>query len=82
MAGEEILFEFSDCSILRRDGRYFARYDAGVHQIRMREDEISPEEAALAQKGEAEAIQVLWKIQRRLIDSGIDPYRSNTDKRY
>lgn len=72
------LFELADMEIWERDGRFFVRYDAGAHQIVMREDEISETEARTAAQNEDAAIQMLSALQRRLIQAGIDPYVSNT----
>jgi len=75
---DEKLVEFSDLQIWRRGGRYFARYDAGAHQVAMREDEISEDEARSAMQGKDAAMKVLFALQRRLIAAEIDPYVSNT----
>lgn len=63
--------------IWKSDGRYFIRYDAGAHQIAIREDEISEEEANQAMKDEASATRVLFALQARLGKAGIDPYVAN-----
>ena len=53
------LFELSDMQIWKRDDRYFAIYDAGAHQVEMREDEISQEEATSASTGNDAAVSML-----------------------
>ncbi|NVD69488.1 hypothetical protein HUX88_02805 [Duganella sp. BJB1802] len=68
------LFEFNDLEIWQRGARFFARYDAGAHQVAMREDEISQSEAELAMQGKEAAIKMLFGLQRRLEDAGINPY--------
>ena len=68
-----------DGIVLLKDGaKYFVRYDAGSHQVAIREDEISAEEAKQVVAGFNEATQVLFAIQKRLVEMGVDPYVSNT----
>lgn len=74
---DERLFGFSDAEVLRRGDRYFVRYDAGSHQVQMREDEVTRTEAELAAQGQDELISLLWAVQRRLSAAGEDPYSSN-----
>lgn len=71
------LFEFSDLEIWQRGGRFFVRYDAGAHQVVMREDEISEEEAREAAQSEEAATKMLFALQKRLIKEGVNPYTSN-----
>ncbi|WP_227245193.1 hypothetical protein [Paraburkholderia caribensis] len=71
------IFELADMEIWKRGDKYYVRYDAGSHQIGMREDEISEEEAMRASQGKNEAISMLSALQKRLIDSGVNPYVSN-----
>ncbi len=73
----EKIFDDGDLEIWKRDGRFYLRYDAGAHQIAIREDEISKEEANQVMQGEHEATSILFAIQRRLEKSGIKPYKSN-----
>ncbi|MYN20053.1 hypothetical protein GTP81_25255 [Rugamonas sp. FT107W] len=72
------LFEFNDLEIWRKGDRFFARYDAGEHQVVMREDEIFWSEAEFAMEGKDAAIAILFGLQRRLEDAGVNPYVSNT----
>ena len=72
------LFQFSDMEIWARGDRFFVRYDAGSHQIAMREDEISEQEAREASLSTEAATKMLVALQKRLIQAGIDPYVSNT----
>lgn len=77
---DEKIFEFSDLEIWRRGDRYFVRYDAGSHQVVMREDEISKDEALFAASGKENAIAMLHGLQERLLRRGVDPYVSNLPK--
>ncbi|WLG46440.1 hypothetical protein [Pseudomonas sp. FP1740] len=72
------LFQFSDMEIWARGDRFFVRYDAGSHQIAMREDEISELEALEASQSTEAAMKMLFALQKRLIKAGINPYVSNT----
>jgi hypothetical protein len=74
---KKILFKFNDLEIELDDERYYAVYDAGAHQIVMRRDPITEEEAKLACSGPEGATEMLFSLQRRLIEAGFDPYRSN-----
>ncbi|WP_415891271.1 hypothetical protein ACMXYV_08120 [Neptuniibacter sp. SY11_33] len=71
------IYDDGDLEIWQRDGKYFLRYDAGAHQIAIREDEISKEEVELVAKSVESATKVLFAIQKRLEAEGIKPYRSN-----
>ena len=73
----EKLFKFGDLEIWKREDRFYIRYDAGAHQVVMREDEISGEEALLASRSKENATKLLWTLQKRLIDQGMNPYVSN-----
>jgi hypothetical protein len=46
----------------------------------MRKDEISKSDAEFAAMSKANAIQMLFELQKRLTAAGIDPYQSNTDE--
>ncbi|MGY2257819.1 hypothetical protein [Pseudomonas sp. SDO55104_S430] len=71
------IFQFSDMEIWARGDRFFVRYDAGSHQVAMREDEISEQEAKNASVSADAAMKMLFILQRRLIDAEVDPYISN-----
>lgn len=77
----ELVLDLGGVAVLRATGdegeAWFIRYDAGAHQIAMREDAISAEEAALAMSGVAGASAVLFALQRRLGEAGIDPYAAD-----
>lgn len=69
----------SDGVELFKDGaKYYIRYDAGSHQIAIREDEISEDEAKRVMVSSSEATRVLFALQERLTRQGIDSYVSNT----
>jgi hypothetical protein len=74
---KEQLFKFNDLEIWMEDGDYYALYDAGAHQIVMRKDKISEEEAKLATSGEKGATEMMFALQARLKRAGIDPYATN-----
>lgn len=74
---DKMLFELSDMQIWKRGDRYFVRYDAGAHQVVIREDEITEDEAMAAMKSGLAAVQMLQNLQKRLIAAGVDPYVSN-----
>lgn len=74
----KLLFKFHDLEIWTDGGKWFALYDAGSHQVVMRLDEITEEEASIASRGEKEAGQMLLALQARLLEARIDPYSSNT----
>lgn len=71
-------FDDGSVEIWKKNGRYFIRYDVGTHQITMREDEISEDEMKSAMHSESEMSKVLFSLQQRLENAGVDPYKSNT----
>jgi hypothetical protein len=74
---EERIYSANGIEIWRRADRFFICYDAGSHMAQLREDEITAEEAIEATLGEANATDVLFRLQRRILAGGGDPYRSN-----
>jgi hypothetical protein len=48
----DVIFAGFNIQIFKREGRYFVCYDAGGIAVEYREDEITAEEAAQAQKRE------------------------------
>ena len=62
----EKIFELGGLEIWKCGNRFFARYDARAHQVVMREDEISSEDAKQAVQGEEAAMKMLFTLQRRL----------------
>jgi hypothetical protein len=75
---DKLIFQLSDMEIWARGDRFFVRYDAGSHQIVMREDEISEQDVREASLSNESAMKMLFALQKRLIQAGIDPYVSNT----
>ncbi|WP_423199804.1 MULTISPECIES: hypothetical protein [unclassified Cupriavidus] len=73
----EIIFDGDGLMVSKDGAKYYVKYDAGAHQVAMREDEISEKEARRIMSGSAEATKVLFELQRRLAVAGIDPYSSN-----
>jgi hypothetical protein len=73
----QVIFTHNDLEVFRSGHQYFVRYDAGAHQVVMREDEITEAEALFASTGLESAMTVLFALQKRLITQGIDPYVSN-----
>jgi hypothetical protein len=63
--------------VIKRNDRYFLRYDAGAHMSAWREDEISESEfESISLGGESEKMTIL-EIQRRIKQSGFDPNQQN-----
>ncbi len=63
--------------VVARDGRHFVRYDAGAHQAAWREDELTELELASIKLGGSVQQQAMFDLQRRLEQSGINPYLQN-----
>lgn len=67
-AGEynmEKIFEGNGIEILKRDGKYYLKYDAGEIACRYKELEISPEDAEKAQKSAKGSHDVLYEYLRK-----------------
>jgi len=60
--------------VVKRDGRFFVRYDAGAHQMIWREDELTVAEFGRLTQCKAQEYSVLVELQRRL---GLDAYVQN-----
>lgn len=73
----KILHEEDGLTLTIDDGRYYLLYDAGSHQVAMRKDEITEQEAQQILADPAEATPILFRLQRKLEASGVDPYVSN-----
>lgn len=73
----ELIYDKDGTAILKEGSKYYVRYDAGAHQIAIREDEISEAEAKQVMLGMPEATQVLIALQERLTRQGVNPYASN-----
>lgn len=61
----DVIFSNYGVEIIKREGRFLIRYDAGEIVVEVREDEITEEEAAKAQKSEKDAYEVLLACQQR-----------------
>jgi YD repeat-containing protein len=73
----QVIFDADGLVVSKVSAKFYVKYDAGAHQIAMREDEISEEDARRVMAGPAEATKVLFELQDRLLRAGIDPYGSN-----
>lgn len=74
---KEKIFTFNDLEIWREGNSYFAVYDAGAHQVTLRKDRITENDAKLACTGQEGATQMLFALQQRLIENGENPYIAN-----
>lgn len=74
---KEIIYDNGDFKIYKINSCFWVRYDAGAHQVEMREDEISESEAKSMMVSEANATEVLFAIQKRLKAAGVNPYKTN-----
>lgn len=73
-----VVFEGNGVKLIEKSGGFYLRYDAGSHQVEIREDMVSRDEAEKIKSGETKLItQVLMRIQTELINSRIDPHKSN-----
>ena len=71
------VYEGGGIEILEESGNFVVRYDAGAHQIALREDTITKEEASMMMADFDQATKILFAIQKRLEKAGVDPYVSN-----
>lgn len=75
-----LIFEGNGVKLIEKSGVLYLRYDAGAHQVEIREDVVSGVDAEKIKSGEPKLInQVLMRIQTELTNANIDPYRSNLD---
>lgn len=77
MSKSKQIFNDEDLFVFDRDGSLFLRYDAGAHQVALKEDEITMEDAKRVMSSKQEATKVLFELQERLEAAGIKPYESN-----
>lgn len=77
---DEKIYDEQSLVILKRANRYFIVYDVGAHYPVIREDEITLEQVNLVIKGFDDATDVLFSIQRKLSEMGINAYESNIKK--
>jgi hypothetical protein len=59
-----IVFSDFGCTIVRRDDRYFIRYDSGGIVSWLLENEINAEDVEKARKSEKDAYEVILTAQR------------------
>ena len=71
------IYDKNNIKIFKVGNRYYIEYDAGAHQIAIREDEISEDEANIIINDESKLMTVLFAIQKRLIARGEKPYKYN-----
>jgi hypothetical protein len=62
---EDKIFVGYGIEIFKRDEHFFIRYDAGGIAAQFREEEVTAEEVAKAQKSEKDAYEVLLACQMR-----------------
>ena len=60
----EQVFEDYGIVLIKRDDKFFVRYDAGHLAVQMREDEVSEHQALRLQQGEQAAYEVLLAVER------------------
>jgi hypothetical protein len=65
MEMEEIIFEDYGMVIIKRNGRYYIKYDAGELAAIMRENEITEDEVEKAKKSEQDAYEVILASEER-----------------
>ncbi|MFM2479520.1 hypothetical protein [Celerinatantimonas sp. MCCC 1A17872] len=63
--------------VVKRDSKFYIRYDAGAHQVIWREDEITKEEAESIIYNSSAVSSVLWNVQARLTQQGSKRPKSN-----
>jgi hypothetical protein len=74
---KKILLQVAQDEVFEENGRYFIISDVGTICPRMRQDEISKEDAEYASVDVDNLSKFLFQLQDRLIAQGIDPYQSN-----
>ena len=60
----EQIFQDYGVTLLRREGKLFVRYDAGGIAVKIREDEVSEQQALRLQQGAQSAYEVLLEVAR------------------
>lgn len=74
---QDIIYDDDSLIIIKRDSRFYLRYEVGSHQVVLREDEISENEVELIMNSPEDATKVLFSLQKRLEESGVKTYKSN-----
>lgn len=62
---DEIIFTGFGVDIIKREGEFFIRYDAGTIAMFAKESKITSEEAVKAQRSERDAYEVIIATQTR-----------------
>lgn len=73
----ETLYHDDGLMLTLEHGKYYLLYDAGAHQIAMRKDEITKDEAEQIIADPSMADHILFQLQKALSASGVDPYTAN-----
>ena len=73
----EVIFDADGLVLSKVGPKFYVTYDAGAHQLAMRQDEVSQEDAMRIMASSVEATKVLFELQKRLTEAGVDPYASN-----
>jgi hypothetical protein len=71
------IYKDDNVVLFKRNGDFFIRYDAGSHQISIREDNITEDEANKILEDPKSIDKILFDLQFKLKSSGVDPYKSN-----
>lgn len=70
---KEKIYDNVGIIIFKDNDKYTVLYDSGSHQITMREDFISEEEVKKIMADSSNATKILFDIQKKLQESGINP---------
>lgn len=78
MAESSLLFDAHGVKIIERNGAFLIRYDAGSHQVEIREDGITSLDVVAIQRNGNDAVDaVLRRLQGDLLKQGLNPFISN-----
>jgi hypothetical protein len=70
-------FDEGGIEVIERKNKLYVHYDAGAHQIVFRKDEITLSEFDQIELNVESQQEVMFAIQARLDESGINPYIQN-----
>ena len=70
-------FSAEGLELVKCDGKYYVRYDAGAHQESLCEDELTEDEAEKLQLGQNQEYEVIVSMQARPVASGENPRIEN-----
>lgn len=62
---ENQIFEDYGIILLKREGKFFIRYDAGEIVVQFEEVEVTERQAIRVQQGEQQAYEVLLEVQQK-----------------